>query len=377
LPIAANVALRGASASVFHIEDFDYTQVDPETGVPLDPVSQGDGQYVNGEAGHTPPPGAVADRTLKPYQQREYILGAEQQVGDWTFGVKGIYRSLTNAIDDTCDFRPFQKWATDHGLDASGGVPETMPGCWLFNPGRGATFDIDVDGDGTLEHVVLSANDIGEQEAKRTYQALQLSAERVFDGKWYLKASYVWSRSKGNTEGMVKSDIGQTDTGTTQDFDYPELMIGSDGYLPNDRRHQVKIYGAWQATPQWLFGSTFQWNTGRPQNCIGVNPVDFTDNIGYRNSYFWCDGHVVPRGSKGTTPDVWNLGLTAVYTPRWAEGLRLQLDVDNVFNNHEAVAVNESGENGGGVATPNTYLVPTSWQAPRVFRFTASYDFSL
>ena len=56
-----------------------------------------------------------------------------------------------------------------------------------------------------------------------------------------MQGSYTWSKSQGNTEGGVKSDIGQDDTGTTQDFDYPELTIGSFGDLPNDRRHAFKV----------------------------------------------------------------------------------------------------------------------------------------
>jgi hypothetical protein len=153
--------------------------------------------------------------------------------------------------------------------------------------------------------------------------------------------------------------------------------LGADGYLPNDRRHQIKAYGAWQATPEWLFGSNFLWQSGRPENCFGVNPIDSEAGIGYRNSYFWCNGHVVPRGSAGRTPNIWQLGLTASYTPRWAPGLRLQMDIDNVFNRHAAISVDEFGENGGGVAQPNTFLAPTGWQSPRLFRFTASYDFTL
>ncbi|MHB1057877.1 MAG: TonB-dependent receptor [Rhodanobacter sp.] len=377
LPIAANVALRGASASVFHIEDFSYTRVDPVTGAPLDPVSLGDGQYINGEAGQTPPPGAVADRSLKPYQQREFILGATRQVADWTFGVKGMYRKLNNAIDDFCDFRPFQAWAARNGLDASAGVPPTMPGCWLFNPGRGATYDIDVDGNGTLDHVVLSAADMGQPKARRTFESIELSANRVWDRTWYLNMSYVWARSRGNTEGLVKSDVGQTDTGTTLDFDYPELMAGAYGYLPNDRRHTVKAYGGWQASPEWLVGANFYWQTGRPENCFGKNPIDDAEHFGYRNSYFYCDGHVVPRGSRGTTPATWQLDLTFAYTPQWFRGLRLQMDIDNVFNRRGTVKVDENGENGGGVPQPNSYLGSVGWQPPRLFRLTASYDFTL
>src|SRR3546814_11754409 len=86
---------------------------------------------------------------------------------------------------------------------------------------------------------------------------------------------YVWSKNYGDSEGMLKSDIGQTDPSVTQDWDFPELMIGSRGYLPNDRRHQIKAYGYWQMNPEWLFGSSLQIASGRPKNCIGNPPGDY------------------------------------------------------------------------------------------------------
>ena len=84
-----------------------------------------------------------------------------------------------------------------------------------------------------------------------------------------MQASYTWSKSYGNTEGGVKSDIGQDDTGTTQDFDYPELTIGSLGYLPNDRRHAFKMFGNYQFTDEWPLGANMLIQSGRPKNCFG------------------------------------------------------------------------------------------------------------
>ena len=57
---------------------------------------------------------------------------------------------------------------------------------------------------------------------------------------------YTWARSVGNFEGAVKSDIGQADAGITQDFDFPAVMDGSQGYQPNDRRHTFKFFGSWE-----------------------------------------------------------------------------------------------------------------------------------
>lgn len=381
LPVAANVALRGASAAIFRYHDYFYDGVDPVTGAPRN-LRPGEGlpfedvYYVNGETGNTPDPRSVADRSLKPYMQDEFTLGFQKEINGWTLGAKGVHRKLVNAIDDTCDWRPFQRWGQAHGMDVGDAPPDTMPGCFMFNPGRGLDINIDLTGDGTLTPVHLSAADLGMPKAKRTYDAVQFTFERAWDRTWYLSGSYTWSKNKGNTEGLVKSDIGQTDTGTTQDFDFPELMEHAYGYLPNDRRHSFKAYGAFKPMEDLTFGSTFTLQSGRPENCIGVHPVN--DPGGYQNSYFYCEGKAVPRGSVGRTPWTWSLGANLAYQPSSVQGLRVQFDVLNLFNNSKPTVVREVGETGNGGSVRNTtYLIPRQFQTPRSARLEVQYDFTL
>jgi hypothetical protein len=399
LPIAANVALRGASASVFSFQDFFYTSVDPVTGRPLglspatgSPIYLTDPYFINGETGNTPSSKSVADANLEPYKQREFILGFQKALSNsWVVGLRGIHRKLDNAIDDTCDWRPFQKYGIETlGLDVGAYPPPTSPGCFLFNPGRGLTVDVDLDGNGTLEHVVLTPQDLGEPHAKRKYDALEFTFAHNWADRWFLQGSFTWSHSRGNTEGLVKSDIGQTDTGTTEDFDYPEFSVGSYGSLPNDRRYTLKLYGAFRPTDEWLLGANFLMESGRPENCIGYNP-EADAYIQYGAAYFYCPvkgstttvgpdgsaiGMVVPRGSVGRTGYIYNLDLNFRYTPHWAKGLTLGLTIFNVFNNHTPTEVDERGTTGRGAAR-STYLIPTNFQTPRSFRFEGRYDFSL
>ena len=142
---------------------------------------------------------------------------------------------------------------------------------------------VDIDGNGTLEKVTIDADTLG-PKAKRTYSA----AEFFFEGHWdklFLQGSYTWARSTGNTEGGIKSDIGQADTGTTQDFDYRELMLGADGPLPNDRKHTLKVFGNYDLNEQWSIGGNLLVQSGRPINCFGVYG---NDPLHYGNSYFSC-----------------------------------------------------------------------------------------
>jgi len=394
LPLDGNVALRGAAASLYQIRYFSYTGIDPVTGAPtgLGPVSDAYAaanparavtQYANGEAGVVPNPGAVATKDLKPFKQREFILGAEQQVADWTFGAKAIYRKILTGIDDSCDFRPIAAAANAQyglNLDTTSLSPAAanVPGCYIFNPGSSVTLRTPVDATGTPYDIHLPGSAVGEPSYKRSYMAMQLTAERNFDNTWYMKASYVWSHTRGNSEGGVDSSNGQADTGTTELFDYPEIMAGSNGYLPNDRKHTFKIYGAWQINNQWLVGANGILQTGRPENCYGLNPIDGTIGGYGGGAYLYCSGMVVKRGSVGRTPTYWNIDLNATYKPEWAKGVTISANVFNIFNKQHTTSINEVGEdNNGNSLSDTTYKIPTSFQQPRYVQLSAEYDFSL
>ncbi|MEO8160943.1 MAG: TonB-dependent receptor [Arenimonas sp.] len=394
LPLTATVAVRGASASLFTRQTCRYTGVDPVTGAPIGLNSCGGLQYINNEFGLGKDARSIADQNLKPMYQDEYILGFQAQLTDHvTGGVRGIYRDLKAAIDDQCDYRPIYAYAAANGLPFN---PQNtgFAYCHLYNPGEDATFLVDVDGNGTLETINLAANVLG-PKAKRTYKALEFFVEGSWD-RLFLQGSYTWSKSAGNTEGGVKSDIGQDDTGTTQDFDYPELTVGSYGYLPNDRRHSFKLFGNYEINDQWSIGANLLVQSGRPVNCIGVVGAD----PGYGASYFSCgeagvyvnarycafnpvpscrydNGSVtVPRGTRGRTDWSRTVDLNVAYKPNWAEGMTLKMDVFNLFNEHAVASVNEFGENGiGEPVTSTTYLTPTGFQQPRSFRFMVQYDF--
>jgi len=226
-------------------------------------------------------------------------------------------------------------------------------------------------------------------KAKRTYKAVEFFAEGNWD-KFFVQASYTWSQSYGNTAGGVKSDIGQDDTGTTQDFDYPELSIGSEGFLPNDRRHSFKIFGNYEINDEWSVGANILAQSGRPINCFGVYA---SDPVGYGNSYFSCDNTnardpagpagatnngstVVPRGTAGREPWQRSLDLNVAYKPSWGDGkLTFKGDVFNVFNEHTVTTVNEFGETTVGQPQPTLYKVPAGFQAARSFRFLVQYDY--
>jgi hypothetical protein len=390
LPLTATVAVRGASASLFTRQFYTYDSIDPVTGAPINATPVSAIQYINNEFGLGKDAATITDQNLKPMYQDEYILGFQAQLTDHVAGgVRGIYRDLKAAIDDQCDYRVIYAYAAENGL-AFNPQNTGFAYCHLYNPGEDATFLVDIDGNGTLETVNLTAEQLG-PEAKRTYKALEFFVEGSWD-KLFLQGSYTWSKSQGNTEGGVKSDIGQDDTGTTQDFDYPELTIGSYGYLPNDRRHAFKLFGNYEITDEWSVGGNILIQSGRPENCFGF--LGGFNTARYANGYFSCDPGVVaqpgdpdfegggnngttivPRGTVGRTEWMRQLDLNVAYEPNWAEGLMFKVDVFNVFNSHAVTAVVEQGESAAGDPQPDIYLTPVSFQAPRQVRFMIQYEF--
>jgi len=383
VPLPTNVAVRGAGSSLFATRNYVYTGVDAN-GIPtgLTPISPRFSN--NNELGQAKDPLQVAAQDMKGNFQDEFALGFEKAVSrDLNVGAKFTHRALKTAIDDHCDDRPFHAWAARNGIDSS----SFGYNCALFNPGLANTFNLDLNGDGRLEKIALSAADLGFPAVERKYIAVDVFAEHPFDGKWWGKVTYTWSRNTGNMEGQLLSDIGQGDVATTQVYDFPEFSVNSQGRLPNDRRHQVKLFGYYQALPEWGVGGNLLMASGRPKNCIGNAPVssnatnDFflngaiTNYSGYGSAYFFCNGVASPRGSAGNLPADMRLDLNVSYKPDFFKGFGVKLDIFNVFNRQVAQTIEERyNAAGGSSSVRTTYGAVEQYSAPRSMKITLAYD---
>ncbi len=378
LAMPNNVAVRAASGSLGTSEYFTYTGIDPTTGAPTGlvsvPVDQSPGYTCGGsnavsanlECGVAPDPRTVAAKGLKSHYQDEYIAGLDQAITpSLNWGLKLTWRQLRSAIDDTC-------------TPALGGA------CYLFNPGTGNTF-LREQPDGSFAPVHYTKDDLDLGDLKRKYYAVDLYLEHPFADKWYGRIDYTWSRSYGNTEGQLASDLdtgngGQTDVSVTQDWDLPQLMVGANGRLPNDRTHQIKAFGYYQFTDDLRFGANLNISSGRPKNCTSFYP---TADAGLYNGafYYWCGlpgqpGYErSPRGSHGSTPWTYIVNLNAAYTPSWLDkNLTFQIDVLNVFNKQTPTAYYPRYASSRSTVSP-LYDRELNFTDPRTVRFTARYDF--
>jgi hypothetical protein len=392
LAMPNNVAIRGASASTFTNEYFTYTGID-ENGAPtgLTPVPRTDGETprpvsANGEYGQPIDVLAFAPSDLKNMYQDEYILGFEKTFGErFVYGAKLTYRDLKSSVDDICDPSKVEAKLEAEGIDPAS---VQIAGCYMFNPGGTNTLSLaNVDADGNLTgsrtEITMSSADWGFDEGlKRTYKGVDLFLERQFDGVWEARIDYTYSKSEGNNEGQVKSEFGQTNISKTQDWDAAEIMRFANGYLANDRRHQLRMRGSYQLTPEWLVSGVFRVQSGTPISCLGLYNPDGSidegtaeaDPIGYGASYHTCFGSVAEPG-KLRTPWTHMLDLGVTYRPEFLGGnFAFGLQVFNALNERKALQVDVTSED-DAYTVSNTYLLPIGMQTPRYIMLTASVDF--
>ncbi|MFT3791947.1 MAG: TonB-dependent receptor [Rudaea sp.] len=376
LAMPASVALRGAAGSIYTRQYYTYTGIDSATGVPtgLTPINTVKGLEApisaNNEYGQPPDPNTVAAANIKSENQDEYVLGFEQQLSsDWAFGVKGIYRRLNTGLDDICDQDTIYAKAVAAGYTGDEG---DLNGCYLSNPGKTNVYRVS-DGKGGYIMVPVTAADFGMPKMKRNYYAAMFNLTHPFDGTWAASIDYVYSRSYGNSEGQVRSDLGQADVAATVDWDFGQFESFANGYLANDRKHQLKVFGMYQLTPEWMVSGTVEIASGKPKSCLGYYGPD--QEIPYYGSYYhWCDGVPSRPGDAGRNPWTHVLNLNAEYRPEFADHkLAFNVAVFNVLNEQNITQTSAIYQQAGHVAT--SYGRPVSMTAPRYVRLGVNYDF--
>ena len=402
IPVASNTNIRATSAEFFAETWYFLDAVDPNT---FEPTLGGVliPEAINGS--RTPPDArTVAATNLDPMHQDEYILGFQKQLNsNWTLGMRAIKREVKAGMDDACTHNGFNQWAQDQGLTtatnfATDGIGIDMATCFLINPGKDVSLAMDPDNNGTLEVYTVPASYVGLPEYDRTYSALEFFWERAKADKWYLQGSYTYAKSKGNVEGYVNSTLEQSDAGLTQDFDFAAFEEGSHGYLPNDRRHTLKMFGAYEITDEWTVSANLLIQSGRPVNCngfiprtdLGIENPDWGSIGAYSGSSFYClnaagdynrdaNGRPVPgnRGDRGRTPWTRTFDLGVNYTPGWANNkLSLQMKVFNVLNSQTVTEYSESSQASSAQSfLSHDFLNDVNYQTPRSVRFTARYEF--
>ena len=286
------------------------------------------------------------------YTEELQIGGEYEVMPNLAVGVKYIERTINNVIEDI-------------SVDGGHTYFITNPGSTVFtsNPVTGEALDAPV---------VFP-------EPVRDYEAVELTLNKRFTNNWQLYASAVFSENSGNYGGLFRQDNGQLDPNITSLYDLPDLLVGADGLLPNDREYQFKVYGSYLWPFKLITGFYAQYLDGTPISQLGAHPV-----------YGASERFVTPRGSFGRTPDTYNIDIHLEYPISFGNGLELKLigDIFNITDEQEPATVdqdwtferlnattdpNECGGPGTGPGTscPNgnpNFGDATSYQSPQTFR---------
>ena len=238
------------------------------------------------------------------------------------------------------------------------------------------------------------------EDPAHTYSSFEATLNKRFSGNWGAIASYRFSKLDGNFEGFFRSDNGQSDPAISSLFDFPTndpsytarqsvhgglgdirfqgTSLGS-GVLPNDRPHQLKLYGnyAWNA---FNLGLGFNAGSGRSLTALASNPV--YANAGEIPTTIRGGGLQTIDGFRERTPVEVQVDLHGDYALDFG-GRRLTLlaDIFNLFNRRAATDFDNWVETTVGTVNPN-FGRPTngggsstaSYQAPFSLRFGARFD---
>jgi hypothetical protein len=343
--------------------------------------------------------GNVAPK-LKGAYSNEIVAGVEYDVGwNLVLGASYVHRDFGRAIEDT-------------SLDSA----KTF---FIGNPGEPADPDVVREVQAEIEALGsrISAANAEERDAlvaerdtkiallsgylaqerlpkpKRDYNALVLTAKKSFSDDFLLLASYTYSRTLGNYDGLYNSAYMQLDPNVNSDFDLPDLITNRQGPLPNDRPHNLKLAAAYffktgdDEKDGVTVGLVFNAQSGTPINVLGGFPF-----YGRRVTF------ILPRGSGGRTPTTTQLDLRFAYSTEVAEGYRMDLvgDIFNLFNSRGVLAVDQEytidevlgiangsyadlatlrAINGEKVAVNPNYGQPIAYQAPIAARVGARLSF--
>jgi hypothetical protein len=243
------------------------------------------------------------------------------------------------------------------------------------------------------------------EDPEHKYRSFEVTLTKLLSNNWTFIGSYRWSKLSGNFEGFYRSDNGQSDPAITSLFDFPTndpsyTQVGGPefGYegdirylgcslgcknsiLPNDRPHQVKLYGAYQFK-DFNVGAAFNAGSGRSLTNLAANPN--YNNAGEIPLTLRGAGiETALDGFKRRGPMDLDVSLHADYGVRMGpRRLMLIADLFNILNRQEPDNYDNCSERNFQV--PNTnYGYPLngciastpSYQPPFAARFAIRFEF--
>jgi hypothetical protein len=348
--LAARALSADAGVSRADYYDANLTQPIPE------------GVLVGGQTRHLIIAGAhpaLFENDTKSTYTDEFLGGMEFEAAPMlNLGVRFIYRNLSTVLEDYAPVTP-----VDYSIPTSAGLGSVE--YTIDN----ITADI-VTADTTAEGVPRSHF----EDPEHKYYSVEVTATKAYSDNWSLFASYRWSKLEGNFEGFFRSDNGQSDPSITSLFDFPTndpsytqigvpvYGFGGDiryqgttqgvGRLPNDRTHQLKLYGNYTLGDLNL-GLGLNLGSGRILTGLAANPA--YGNAGEIPLTLRGEGFDTVDGFLTNTDFETVVNVHASYTIRLGTDQRLMLiaDVFNLLNDQSPLWYDTDQDQGFGAPNPN------------------------
>lgn len=230
----------------------------------------------------------AVDPELKPQSSSEFSAGAEYEiVRNGRLSVTYIRRWMNNILEDM---------SRDEGATF-----------FLGNPNSGIAADF--------------------PQAERNYDAGILAFSKIFADNWLAQASYTLSYLRGNWEGLFRAQTGQLDPGTNSDFDLVDLTLNKKGSLAGDRRHELKLFGAYDipfSRQQHVnVGISYRARSGAPTNYLARHQLYGANEV-----------FLLPRGAGERMPWIHDFDIHVAYAFLQSKNKTVSVtgDVFNLFN---------------------------------------------
>jgi hypothetical protein len=341
---------------------------DPRTCAVI-PNGQPTGRTYSGTGGAA---GTAVDPDLKGQYADEYAGGVQYQVyRDISVNVDYVRKQLGRVIEDM---------SVDDGNTY-----------FLSNPGEACSQASIAAGTCGARGITGLGQNIAEPPPRRIYDGITLSVRKDFSDNYLLTASYTYSSFRGNYPGLFRQENAQLDPNILSEYDLLSLLPNKDGPLPGDVPNSFKVDGAYlyplNADTTLTFGGTFRADQGGPLNYLGAHPL-----------YGRSEAFILPRGSAGRLPWLWQVNARAGVNYKLSKDytLGLSLDLSNVTNNRETAAVSQDytfdsvspivngtkadlaylkNTSGAPVTVNPQFLQPTAYQLPFSARVGAKLAF--
>jgi hypothetical protein len=305
------------------------------------------------------------DRRSKRIIEDAAVLSPEAALA----GITQVY-SIVNISSHLDAFTNLQPFIFSPTLNGTGLITNTPAGClqdagqpvWFFDNGaKSVCFaGTGIDDEGNT-FVIPDGKPDGFPDAVRKYRALEIELNRRFSNGWQGFFNWRIASLRGNFEGHLRNDNGQTDPGISSLFDFTQgdlNLLGDQfavGPLNSDRRHIINVYGSysfdksrgWGMLNGLNVGLNMRYETGLPINKLDPHPV-------YLNT-----GEIPlgGRGSQGRTPNYARFDVHTDYAWGITEKTKLKLTADffNIFNSQKLWRVDENNalDFVNGVNPPN------------------------